>query len=274
MSEDPVEFNRGAIHPMQCLREGWQLIREQYWLFVGIVFVGGFIAGLGPMGILIGPMFCGFFLCLFRREHGQEADFSLLFKGFDYFIPGLVPSLAMTIPALFMVMGAVAIYMILLFSALAVEVNQQQQGGQPNPAFILGPMGVYFGLILLIVFISQAINMFLLFSFPLIVERQMSGWNAVKLSVRAALGNLGGLIGLFILLVLLRLASSLLCFVGQILEAPLQIAALAIAYRQVFPPPQRFSHAGLNDADDDRDFSGSRPAPGESPSTEIRSEEP
>lgn len=274
MLDEPQEFNRGAIRPMQCMREGWQLIKEQYWLFVGILFVGGLIAGLGPMGILLGPMMCGFFICMFRRESGQDADFNMLFKGFDYFLPGLVPSLLMTIPVFVMIMGALVVYFVLLFGAAAGQMQQQQAGGPPDPFFVLGPMAIYFTMLIVIILISQVINAFFIFAFPLIAERRMSGWDAVKLSFRAVLGNLGGVIGLFLLLLLLKLASLMLCFIGEILEAPLQLAMLAVAYRQVFP--RRHALVGLDrDLEEEGDDRKAAPDAGETPgSTGIQSEDP
>jgi hypothetical protein len=40
MTPNPTEFRRGAIAPMECIKEGWALIKDQYWLFLGIRFAG------------------------------------------------------------------------------------------------------------------------------------------------------------------------------------------------------------------------------------------
>ncbi len=34
------EFNTGVIRPVECMKEGWELIKDEYWLFLGITFVG------------------------------------------------------------------------------------------------------------------------------------------------------------------------------------------------------------------------------------------
>jgi uncharacterized membrane protein len=89
------------------------------------------------------------------------------------------------------------------------------------------------------------------FAYPLIVERKLSGIEAVKLSMKAGLGNFWPLLGLLLLNGLLSLAGTLLCFVGVYLALPVTFAAIAMAYEQVFdlgqaqspltpPPPPTF----------------------------------
>jgi len=37
MNPNPVEFRSGVISPVECVKEGWQLIKDQYWLFSGLL---------------------------------------------------------------------------------------------------------------------------------------------------------------------------------------------------------------------------------------------
>ena len=267
MTDDPVPFNRGAIHPMQCLREGWQIIKEQYWLFVGITLVGSLIAGAGPMGILAGPMVCGMFYCVFLRANNREVNFGMLFKGFDYFVPCLVPALMMTGIAMFFLLGGYVVFLVGMFATMGAL--GPQRGGQPQPAFFWALGGMYVALILYILVVVIVLRSIFFFAFPLIMDRGLSGWDAVKLSFRAMRANLGGVIGVLLLLEVLSLAASLLCCVGPILELPVNLAMLAVAYRQVFPQRGalgQFEQVG--DLDDEP-----RPSAGQS-DTGIRPEEP
>ena len=100
MTDDSPTFNRGAIRPMQCMSEAWQLIKERYWFFTGLTFVGVLIAGMGPLGILTGPMMCGLFLCLFQHANNREVTFNTLFKGFDFFLPSFIATLLMMAPGI------------------------------------------------------------------------------------------------------------------------------------------------------------------------------
>ncbi len=74
-----------------------------------------------------------------------------------------------------------------------------------------------------------------MFMYPLIVDRKLSGFEAIKLSMRAALANFGGVLGLMLLSFLLGMVGALACYVGLIFLYPLNFAMIAVAYRQVFP---------------------------------------
>src|SRR6478752_4659273 len=105
MGEADASFRRGAIRPTDCFRAGWELIKADYWLFLGIALVGWLLAALVPFGILAGPMMCGIYLCLFRAQRGRAVKFEILFKGFDYFVQSLIATLIMIVP-LFAIMIA------------------------------------------------------------------------------------------------------------------------------------------------------------------------
>src|SRR3712207_6027915 len=100
MSTILPEFNRGAVRPMECMREGWALIKDQYWLFLGMSVVALFIGSAVPLGILMGPMMCGLDLAFFRRQRGEPVTFDLLFKGFDYFKESIIATLIQVVPML------------------------------------------------------------------------------------------------------------------------------------------------------------------------------
>ena len=110
MTPDNIQFRTGVIKPVECLKEGWALIKDQYWLFLGIVFVGVFIASAVPL-VLIGPMMVGIYLCFFRKMRGEPVEFGTLFKGFDYFAQSLIAALIQAIP---MVVVIVPMYIVMV----------------------------------------------------------------------------------------------------------------------------------------------------------------
>src|SRR5215813_461642 len=97
MTPEQSDFRVGVIKPVECIKEGWALIKDEYWLFFGISIVGILIGGVVPI-VLLGPMMAGIFLCLLQRRRGQPVEFGLLFKGFDHFLPGLIVTLLKMIP--------------------------------------------------------------------------------------------------------------------------------------------------------------------------------
>src|SRR5437016_9163600 len=117
MTPDNIRFRTGVIKPVECVKEGWALIKDQYWLFLGVVFVGFFIASAVPL-VLIGPMMVGIYLCLLRRMRGEPVEFGTLFKGFDYFAQGLIAALIQAIP---MVIVIVPMY-VLMFVAMMLSM--------------------------------------------------------------------------------------------------------------------------------------------------------
>ncbi|HEY0323230.1 MAG TPA: hypothetical protein VGC66_19900 [Pyrinomonadaceae bacterium] len=228
MSANLPEFNRGAVRPVECLRGGWNLIKDQYWLFLGMAFVALFIGSAVPLGILLGPMMCGLYMAFFRRQRGEPVTFELLFKGFDFFGDSLVATLVQVVP---MFLVVVPTYIISV-AYLTISMNQPGRRGQPPDMF---PFIVFFIVIFVVIMtVSLIIHMFFAFTYPLIVDRRLSGINAVKTSIKAAAANLGGVLGLALLTMLLGIAGVLLCYVGAIFVLPINFAAWSIAYRQVF----------------------------------------
>src|SRR5207237_8717545 len=95
-----------------------------------------------------------------------------------------------------------------------------------------------FGLAVLLTFAmfgSLVVYAMFVFAYPLIVDRKLSGWEAITTSYRAVMNNLGGIVGLILLNVGLGIVGFLCCFVGVYFVLPVTYAAYAAAYRQVFP---------------------------------------
>jgi len=250
MNIDNVEFNRGVISPMECFREGWQLIKEDYWLFFGITFVGVFIGGMGPMAVLVGPMMCGIYLCLLQQERGKKVTFDMVFKGFEFFAPSLIATLIMVVPIILMVLVLYAFLLIGVFAIIGLHGNNRQG---PPPEQMMALFGAYGIGIFLLILASIPLKAFFLFIYLLIVDKQVSGWEAVRLSFRAVRGNFGGILGLVLLSECLGFIGFLCCGVGAYLEMPLSFAMFTVAYRQIFPahdPFARFSDDGDDEHDD------------------------
>jgi len=240
-----IEFRRNAVEPMECIKAGWNLIRNQYWLFVGMTAVGVMIGSVVPLGLLMGPMMCGLYLALFQTRRGQPIEFGILFKGFDYFGDSVVATLLHMIPIVVVFVPSYILFYVGLF------VIMGQQGGEPNSAALLGFFGFFaiFWLVMMVILIT--LSVVFTFAYPLIVDRRLSGIEAVKLSIKAALANFWRLLGLLLMTGLMSFVGVLCCYIGVFLAMPVSLAAIATAYEQVFglgefqpnlpPPPPIFS---------------------------------
>ena len=246
MSTPELRFNRKAVEPTECLKGANALVKDQYWLFVGMCAVGLLIGSAVPMGILMGPMMCGLYLTFFKKRRGLPIEFSDLFKGFDYFAQSVIATLLHVIPIVIIIVPAYILFYVFFIFSVAV------QGDEPNPAAMFGVMGMFvlFWLVMFIVILFLSIGF--TFVYPLIVDRKLQALDAVKWSFRAAMANFGRLVLLLLLTGLLGLGGVLLCYVGMFLVFPITYGALAVAYEQVFglsdgnespnlpPPPPAF----------------------------------
>jgi hypothetical protein len=240
-----ISFNRNAVQPVECIKGGWELIRSQYWLFVGMTVVGVIIGSVVPMGILMGPMMCGIYLALFQTRRRQPIEFGLLFKGFDYFGDSVIATLIHMVPIVVIVVPAYLLFYVGMFGVMAAS------NGEPDPGAMLGLLGVFAIFWFLVMIAIIVLSVIFTFAYPLIVDRRLSGLNAVKLSIRAGFANFWRLLGMLILTGLMTFVGVLFCYVGAFLVMPISFAAIATAYEQVFglgevqpnlpPPPPSFT---------------------------------
>lgn len=235
----PVEFNRNVVSPVECLKGGWNLIKNQYWLILGMVIVGWMIASAVPFGILMGPMMCGLFLTFFKLRRGEPIEFGTLFKGFEYLGQSIVATLIHVVPMICLVVGAyVLFYVFFLFAMFSAQASGDQSGAALLIVFLVYAV-FWIAIIGLIMFLSIGF----MFVYPLIVDRGLQGLDAVKMSFRGAFANFWGLLGMVFLNFLLSVVGLLMCIIGVYFVLPISYAAMAVAYEQIFglrqgaPPP-------------------------------------
>jgi hypothetical protein len=224
MQADHLEYQTVPIRPVECLKESKALIGDQYWLFVGITTIGLLIASAVPMNILLGPMMCGIYLCFRDRMNGKRAVFDTLFKGFDYFVETLIATLIL--------MGVTMVVIVPLYIVMVVVILGASQAGDDGLPLM---MGVVFGATAIIMLFSVLVYVFFIFVYPLILFGRLKAIPAIKTSVRAALANFAGILGLVLLIFLISTVAAMCCYVPAFLVAPILIGSVLMAYRKVFP---------------------------------------
>ena len=220
-------FARVSISPLAYYGEAWARVKGQYGLFLAVTAVGMLLGGLAPLGILLGPMMCGIYLCYRRQAQGQPVAFDLLFKGFDHFGESFIASLLMFAASLVVVVPVMVALFVAIFAGAAAANGGHEGAGILGCAVIGG--GVFIAILA-----GAVIGVLFLFAFPLIMDRGMKGLDAVKLSFEAARANLGGLLLLALCNALLGMAGVLCCYVGAFLVLPVTMGAQWICYEQVF----------------------------------------
>ena len=226
------------------------MIRDDYWLFVGITFVGLFIGRMVPFEILTVPAMCGIHICLLRRERDLPIRFEMLFDGFHYFVQSLIPWVLIILPMLLLEIFAAISLDLMMFGGLILAIPARAQG--PDPEIGVGLLGVGGAVIAACVAIAFVVQTLTIFVYPLIVDKELPGIEAIKWSARAVMGNLGGVLVVMILRCLLEAIAMSVC-IGPIFAMPLDLAMVAIAYRQVFAGDDPYAGFECNESPEDDD---------------------
>jgi uncharacterized membrane protein len=223
---------------------------------------------MGPMGILLGPAMCGIYMCLFSQEAGETPSFNVLFQGFNYFSQSLIATLLMVAPMMVMLLLMYALFCGGVVGVFALFRNQAGVEGEPGPAPTFAIIALSVVSSLVFTAIGMVFQALFLFTYPLIVDKGLSGFDAVKVSFRGVLANFGGVLGLVLLTQLMSMLGVLVCFVGVYLELPLHFAMTVIAYRQIFPRDQRLTSIPAEEDDEPLALSG------RSSDTSVKAESP
>jgi uncharacterized membrane protein len=188
MTANQVDIRTGVVRPIACYQAGWTVIKDQYWLIFGVSLVGMIIGGAVPFAILMGPMMCGIWKCLLAKSRGRQATFDMLFKGFDHFLQSLIACLIMIVPVMLVTIPLT----MLMWGVMLLSFNRGvNQGAEPAGALVsmMLLMVIMFAAVMVL---SLVLGAFFVFTFPLIVDRGLTGIEAVKTSARAVLRNPGG----------------------------------------------------------------------------------
>jgi hypothetical protein len=218
-----TEFRTGVIKPVECVKEGFERIKNDYWLLFAILLVGALIGGV-TMYVLGGAMFCGIFFAYIKAIDGKPVTFDDLWKGMDYFVPGLVVILVMIVP----MFG----YYIFAYVTIVAAIFGGAQAGEAGLVGALVVVGII-DLLLLIALVC--FHTLFTFALPLIVDRKLGAIDALKTSARAVWANLGGVAGLIVVNMGLVLLGYIALCIGLYFVLPIIIAGNVAAYRRVFP---------------------------------------
>lgn len=231
------EFREGALRPLDAFKEGVEIAKSDYLMLLLVTFVG-FLIGILTCTILLGPMFCGIYMCYFAAQRREPVAFDKLFRGFDYFLPAFLAALAMVVATIFINIPS---------WALGMVAEPPADAGPEDLGRILALSGMNLVVSVGTGLIQSFVSTMLMFAFPLIVERGLGAGDALGLSVRASLANMGGILGIVLINFALGIAGALACCIGGIFLLPVQFGMYAIAYRMMFgdiAPPPASPHGG------------------------------
>jgi hypothetical protein len=225
----------GSVHIGDCLRQGWQVYRQDPWRITGIiviVFVAQFLLNSIPIAgalfafLLNGPILGGVYFFCIQAIHGQthglqDVTSTIKERFLPCFLATTVSSLLAFAPILVALIPAAG-----LFAASGVVMEELVK----HPNLILG-----IGLPLL----AGALAMFYLlicwsFAVPIAACTNTDFWEALKLSWRGVRKNFWAYFGLLLALGLINLIGILCLVVGLFVTIPFTFLATMVAYEQIF----------------------------------------
>lgn len=204
-----------------------QLISMVISLFTNIIVVA-----------VWGAFLCGIYAALSRKVNSGVAEFGDLFSGFQKFLPCLIVAAVLSVIQFVIGLGTLLVGAALGFSAFGA--GMLTKNGQLNPAIFGGLFLVILVFVIFTIVVNLIISALTTFVYPLIAERNLSGGQALMLSIKSGFSNIGGLILLLLLLGLISLGGALACCIGIFFVAPIIPAALFAAYQSVFGRTQGF----------------------------------
>ena len=225
----------GSVHIGDCLRQGWQVYRQDPWRITGIiviVFVAQFLLNSIPIAgalfafSLNGPILGGVYFFCMQAIHGQthglqDVTSTIKERFLPCFLATTVSSLLAFAPLLVALIPATG-----LFAASGVVMEELVK----HPNLMLG-----IGLPLL----AGALAMFYLlicwsFAVPIAACTNTDFWEALKLSWRGVRKNFWAYFGLLLALGLINLIGILCLVVGLFVTIPFTFLATMVAYEQIF----------------------------------------
>ena len=218
-----TEFRTGVINPIECVKEGFEIIKSDYWLLFAIGLVGGLIGGV-TMYILFGAMICGIFVAYLKKVDGLPVAFDDLWKGMEFFAPSLIVTLVIVVP-IFLLYGGTYI----------AFVGAIVAGSQLGEAGMTGLLIAALAVDMVFVVILVCFHTLLMFAFLLVIDKKVSAVQAVKMSASAVWNTLAGVTGLYAVGFVVSIAGMLVFCVGIYLALPLILMSTVVAYRRLFP---------------------------------------
>ena len=226
---DDFGIRKVSVQPIQLIKRGYRMLADQYWMFLGITFVGLIVGSAVPFGIILGPMLVGIYLCYVQREQGQHVEFGTLFRGFDYFVESFLAFLILFVVSLTVMIPFMIAFFVIVFLPMIAAANAPNAPPPQLPASIF----IWYPLMIIA---NVAITLPFLFTFQLIADRKLKAIPAVKLSARGVIKNLGGILWFMFFFMIISIILTMMCYFPVFLFMPISFASLFILYRDIFGP--------------------------------------
>lgn len=228
--------------------QGWQWIKVGYslfmkapliWIVLMMIWIVAFsalsalpVVGSILSGLLFPVILAGIMAGCRAQELDDELELAHLFAGFKQQTSQLVALGGITLVLQLLIFGV----MMMLGASEAVNIMMSTQSPHDPQAAIAVlaearfALIVGFALFLLVATLMQ-------FSTMLIYFNKVSPIEAIKISTRGVLRNIGPMVAYDIILLLLAILATIPLMLGWLVLIPVIFTSLYVAYRNIFPLP-------------------------------------
>jgi hypothetical protein len=224
-----------------CIGNAWELLKNNFGLLFGGVAVFLLIQlGLGGLGqipfvglvfslasiIVSGPLMGGVYSFVLKTIRRQPAEVGDIFAGFRLAFGQLL--LGYLVMVILTCLAALPGVLIMAFPIYLMVHHHTVEAGP----FLLALLGFVVAMIPAIYLSTGWV-----FSLPLIIDKQMEFWPAMRASRRMVGKHWWLVFGLMVVCGLIYFAGFLACCVGLFVAAPIMFGAMMYAYESIFSAP-------------------------------------
>ena len=222
----------GSLGVMDAVRMGWRLLMSDFWMLwllalvlaailMGVGFVSCLLCCLAPVVAFFAapPLDAGLFKAIKRRVDGAKVDFADLFAAFS-------PMYLQTVLAGLPVMAIdTAMQLVQLPVRIVAQFAEPLRRELHYSAEVLIPVLIIaVGVAVLLLLALLVFRLFFTFALLAIWDRQDSGVEAIKISMRLVKEHFWGVVGLTLLFVVIGFGAALVgllaCVVGLLITIP------------------------------------------------------
>lgn len=222
----------GPLGVMDAVRMGWRLLMSDFWMLwllalvlaaimIGVGFVSCLLCCLAPLVAFFAqpPLAAGLFKAIKRRVDGAKVDFADLFAAFSpMYLQTVLAGLPVMAIDTVMQMSQTGVR---LAAQFAEPISREMHWREGQMVVLLL---VAVGVALLVMLALLILRLFFTFALLAIWDRQDSGVEAIKISMRIVKEHFWSVLGLTLLFVLIGfgafLVGLLACVVGLLITIP------------------------------------------------------
>lgn len=233
---------------------GWQWIKQGYGLFmkapllwmvillITFIAVGGLsaipVVGEPLASLLLPAVLIGLMVGCHALEQGDELELAHLFSGFHKHTAHLITLGGISLVGQLLIFGL----MMMVGGATLVGILMSGQPVQDPEVIVKAVAGAGFAIIIGITLFSILL-MAMQFAPMLVYFNDVPPVEAMKLSLRAFLANIGPMLVYGVTFILLAILASIPMMLGWLVLLPVVFTSLYACYRDIFPPAQQAASA-------------------------------